>query len=206
MGYQSPSDFVTLHALRIKGFASVSTICEMVVLDEAVVIGVLRELEAAGNAQFREARSLWQLTPAGRVHHAERLRDDMEAAGLSDRLAEHYHDFLDINTRFKELCGDWQLRQGAPNDHSDATYDRAVIDRLEALDDQVAPIVVAYGEAFDRLAPYRPRLEAVRARVVAGETKMFTGVMCGSYHDVWMELHEDLILSQGIDRAAEGSA
>jgi len=40
---------------------------------------------------------------------------------------------------------------------------------------------------------------------VAGETKMFTGVMCGSYHDVWMELHEDLILTQGIDRTAEGS-
>ena len=30
---------------------------------------------------------------------------------------------------------------------------------------------------------------------------MFTGVMCGSYHDAWMELHEDLILTQGIDRA-----
>jgi hypothetical protein len=29
--------------------------------------------------------------------------------------------------------------------------------------------------------------------------------MCGSYHDVWMELHEDLIITQRIDRAAEGS-
>jgi len=38
-----------------------------------------------------------------------------------------------------------------------------------------------------------------------GETNMFTGVMCGSYHDAWMELHEDLILTQGIDRTAEGS-
>ena len=29
--------------------------------------------------------------------------------------------------------------------------------------------------------------------------------MCNSYHDVWMELHEDLILTLGIDRAKEGS-
>ena len=29
--------------------------------------------------------------------------------------------------------------------------------------------------------------------------------MCGSDHDVWMELHEDLILTQGIGRAEEGS-
>jgi hypothetical protein len=56
-----------------------------------------------------------------------------------------------------------------------------------------------------RLEPYAPRLDHVVHRVDAGETNLFTGVMCGSYHDVWMELHEDLILTQGIDRASEGS-
>ena len=34
---------------------------------------------------------------------------------------------------------------------------------------------------------------------------MFTGVMCGSYHDVWMELHKDLVQLLGVDRHAEGS-
>jgi hypothetical protein len=29
--------------------------------------------------------------------------------------------------------------------------------------------------------------------------------MCGSFHDIWMELHEDLITLQGIDRHVEGS-
>ena len=33
----------------------------------------------------------------------------------------------------------------------------------------------------------------------------FTGVMSESFHDIWMELHEDLILMQKIDRASEGS-
>jgi hypothetical protein len=50
-----------------------------------------------------------------------------------------------------------------------------------------------------------PRLESTCKLVVGGTNNMFTGVMCGSFHDVWMELHEDLILTQGIDRAAEGS-
>ena len=40
--------------------------------------------------------------------------------------------------------------------------------------------------------------------MVKGETNMCMGVMCGSYQDVWMELHEDLILTQGFGRAAEG--
>jgi hypothetical protein len=74
-----------------------------------------------------------------------------------------------------------------------------------ALDAAASPVVDAMGQVLARLAPYSVRLERTCQRVVAGETKMFTGVMCGSYHDVWMELHEDLILTQGIDRSAEGS-
>ncbi len=61
------------------------------------------------------------------------------------------------------------------------------------------------GGVIERLSPYSSRLTVVLGRVQQGETNMFTGVMCGSYHDAWMELHEDLILTQGIDRAAEGS-
>ncbi len=77
--------------------------------------------------------------------------------------------------------------------------------RLVALNDDSAPVVARMGDVLVRLAPYGPRLARTCQRVVEGETNMFTGVMCGSYHDVWMELHEDLILTQGIDRAAEGS-
>ena len=56
-----------------------------------------------------------------------------------------------------------------------------------------------------RLSPYAPRLDVTCRLVQEGQQNMFTGVMCGSFHDVWMELHEDLILTQGIDRSAEGS-
>ena len=42
-------------------------------------------------------------------------------------------------------------------------------------------------------------------RVASGDTKQFTGVMSESFHDIWMELHEDLIVLQRIDRTAEGS-
>lgn len=42
-------------------------------------------------------------------------------------------------------------------------------------------------------------------RVAADEMKQFTGVACASFHDVWMELHEDLIVLQRIDRTHEGS-
>jgi hypothetical protein len=41
--------------------------------------------------------------------------------------------------------------------------------------------------------------------VASGDIKSFTGVMCGSFHDVWMELHEDLIVLQRVNRVEEGS-
>ena len=61
------------------------------------------------------------------------------------------------------------------------------------------------GEVLLRFGPYAPRLSSAFNQVRAGDTHLFTGVMCNSYHDIWMELHEDLLLTQRIDRADEGS-
>lgn len=205
MSNASDPFFRTFHALRIKGFAKAEVIAEVADLPLSLVDEHLQGLQAREWVQFREARELWQLTAVGREEHHIALAEDVGGAHMSAHLHEAYHDFLQLNDRFKALCGDWQLRDGQPNDHTDAAYDQAVIARLVELDAAAAPVVARMGDVLARLAPYGPRLARTCRRVVEGETKMFTGVMCGSYHDVWMELHEDLILTQGIDRAAEGS-
>lgn len=200
----SDPKFLTHHALRIKGFSKSDTLSEIVALDVDVVEKHLQDLQAEEMAMFREARSLWQLTPAGRAAHPEALAKDVAGLDLA-ALKPHYHNFLEINDTFKHLCGDWQLRDGAPNDHSDDKYDQEIIKRLVTLHMAAAPVVSSMATIIPRLSPYVPRLDSTCKLVVGGANNMFTGVMCGSFHDVWMELHEDLILSQGIDRAAEGS-
>jgi DNA polymerase III epsilon subunit-like protein len=122
----------------------------------------------------------------------------------TDALAERYATFLGENVSFKELCGRWQLRDGRHNDHADPRYDAEVLAELGDLHDRAAPVVADFGELFERMRPYQARLSTVLDRLRSGETGLFTGVMCGSYHDVWMELHEDLILTQRVDRAADG--
>lgn len=204
MAHQSDPAFRAFHALRIKGFAKAEMVADIADITVGDAEAHLKSLLEREFALFREARSLWQITPAGKEAHRDALAADTPAT-VTAALHEPYEKFLVINTAFKELCGDWQLRDGQPNDHSDAAYDAAVIDRLVAMKNDSVPIVAAMGEILGRIAPYVPRLESTSQRVVAGEQNMFTGVMCGSYHDVWMELHEDLILTQGIDRAAEGS-
>jgi hypothetical protein len=205
MTLHSDPFFRTFHALRIKGFAKVDVIAEVADLPTALVEEHLGDLQNREWAMFREARQLWQLTPVGREEHKTALVADVGHLHIAELLHDSYETFLGINERFKALCGDWQLRDGASNDHTDAAYDEAVIARLVDLNTEAMPVVDAMGEVLARLVGYSPRLASTCQRVVAGETKMFTGVMCGSYHDVWMELHEDLILTQGIDRSAEGS-
>lgn len=196
--------FCVLHALRIKGFASVDVLSEMTALPSDLVAAELSALLDAGRAQFRAGRDLWQLTAAGRAAHPELLAADSAMVDLAG-LEPHYEAFLGINGSFKALCSDWQLRDGEPNDHLDAAHDADVIERLAALDTVGQPILAAMAAVLGRLAPYGPRLQRALTQLRAGETNMLTGVMCGSYHDIWMELHEDLIVTQGIDRSAEGS-
>lgn len=203
MAYDSDPRFRVLHALRIKGFAKADALAELAAVDPDEVDRCLAELASEELALFRETRALWQLTPAGRQVHADLLAAD--AAPIRPYIEPHYPGFLSLNVAFKELCGDWQLRDGQPNDHSDASHDGAVIARLLDIDGQAQPLVLAMGVEVTRMAPYGPRLSITARRVADGDHQLFTGVMCGSYHDVWMELHEDLILTLGIDRAAEGS-
>ncbi len=205
MSYRSPADFLVLHALRIKGFATTETIVEITGVAPERVNDHLAAAESDGFVRFREGRNLWQLTETGRDEHRRLLAADTEASGAGSVLPGVYSRFLSLNDEFKQICTDWQVRGGEVNDHLDEEYDRMVIERLEALHREAFPVLNDIGSALDRLEAYPHRLGASLELLRDGEASMFTGVMCGSYHDVWMELHEDLILTQGIDRAAEGS-
>ena len=183
----------------------IENLVELSGLPAEEVLEHLHSMKENGHTQFREARGLWQLTPDGREAYLIALEEDVSRPGFREGLAEKYARFLELNEGFKALCADWQLRDGEPNDHSDAAYDEGCIKRLGVLDDEAQPICHAFALIAKRFDCYATRLNSSRNALEAGDTRMLTGVMCGSYHDVWMELHEDLILTQGIDRVQEGS-
>ncbi len=204
MGHESARPFRTLHALRIRGLATAEGIAETTGLGRDDAEADLAVLAGRGWAMFRDRRALWQITADGRAAHGAELETDLDGVAVDD-LGPAYASFLELNREFKALCGAWQLREGQPNDHLDADYDRQAIRRLRALHDRATPVLADLQRVLRRLAPYAPRLGDALARLEAGDTSRFTGVMCDSYHDVWMELHEDLLLTQGLDRSSEGS-
>ncbi len=184
-----PNDREVLHELRIRGTAA----------DDGEVADRLVD---AGFAVRR--REVLMLTPAGRAEAdvAFRLEGESEEAVLGA-----YERFLPLNRTLLQICTDWQLRPGhVPNDHADKPYDWAVVDRLVALDEQTGPVVRGLGRRVSRFAQYRDRLRGARRRVQDDEHDWLLSPRIDSYHTVWMQLHEDLLLGLGLDRAEESSA
>ena len=147
---------------------------------------------------------MYGLLPPGKERQ-ETLIDSYAGPDVQAGLKAHYDRFLELNDVFKQLCTEWQVRGDTPNDHTDAAYDAERIARLEQLRAEAQPTIEGFASVLPRMARYSPRLDESTKQVVAGNTKLFTGVMCGSFHDVWMELHEDLIVLLRINRVEEGS-
>jgi hypothetical protein len=211
MAHQTSSQLRVLHAVRLRGFADDDVVAALTGLAPAEVEQVLAGLAADGLATKREGRVHgWALTPDGRATHAKLLAEELDAAGCRGAVDAAYHRFLAINQDMLGCCTQWQLRtvngEQVPNDHSDAAHDAVAIAALGTIDDAVQPACADLALAFDRYAGYGPRLAAARAKVESGDTDWFTKPLIDSYHTVWFELHEDLLLTLGIERSKEGSS
>ncbi|GHE98164.1 MarR family transcriptional regulator [Streptomyces fumanus] len=197
--------FDALHLLALKGTAPADLLAAGLRLGAEDARAELEKLRADGLATHVERRGLWRVTPEGRQRHAALLDEDL-TGGARDRLRPGYERFLPVNDRFKELCTRWQLRDGTANDHTDPGYDAARVAELGAVHEETTPIVAELAAVRPRFARYADRLTGALDRLRGGETKAFTGVLCDSYHDVWMELHRDLLLCLRIEREAEERA
>jgi hypothetical protein len=190
-----------LMALRVQGIstaerAGIAAGCPADVAAEALASFAARELcEARGGGGFA-------LTPAG----AAELDALLEAEGLcgSEALHRCYERFLGLNERVLKVSSDWQLRRDGgvevPNDHSDASYDEEVIERLGELHDRARLCLGAIAGCGGRFAPYGARLDSCVERLRAGDRAAFTAPLAESYHTVWFELHQDLLLTLGLER------
>ncbi len=205
MAYQSEPELLVLHSLRLKGFAEPPDVSDATTLPEDTVTELLVGFRDRDMVGRRDGRiSGFMLTPAGKEHHATLLEKERAEAGCLPSVEWTYDAFLAHNETFKQLCSDWQLRtidgKQVPNDHTDSAYDAAIAGRLTALQAHVAGVLDEVSGILTRFSPYGDRLESAVGRFVGGEPGALSRPLNRSYHDVWMELHEDLLLTLGRDR------
>jgi hypothetical protein len=184
----SAADWQLVHELRLRGVINDP--------DPELVAGLL----TAGFATQRATKLL--ITPEGRAAHGEWARCE-PGSEAEERVQRAFDRFLPLNVELVQVCSDWQVKRGgATNDHRDAEYDWSVVQRLVALDDRAGAVARHAGAAMTRLAGYRERLRTARTKVVDGEHEWFTSPRIDSYHTVWMQWHEDLLLALGREREA----
>ncbi len=197
-----------LHGVRLKSFAPVDAIADLVGLPLTEVEAELADLQQRELVRYREgALTGWTLTPAGRKEGERLLADELDGYDLRAAVDGCYRRFLELNQPLLGVCTDWQLRPDGDrqiiNDHADAAWDGRVLDALRGIDRRVQPIVADLADVLDRFAGYGPRFTVALGRVEAGEPDWFTKPTLDSYHTVWFELHENLLATLGIERSKE---
>lgn len=139
-------------------------------------------------------------TPAGTALVGEQLRLPADAP-QRERIMSTFHRFLPVNRQLRDLCTAWQVRpDGSVNDHSDENYDADVRDRLDDIDDAVAPLLKRFSEDIPRMAGYRARLTEALEKLDEGDDAWLASPLIDSYHTVWMHLHQELLLTIGMTR------
>jgi hypothetical protein len=185
-----------LQAVRLKGRVSREDLAATLADNNGAVVDRL-----VGSGLLVDGAML-RLSPAGRARLEELLADERRTIDAAALLAA-YDEFRSVNREFKALVTDWQLKDGRPNTHTDPDYDATVLARLDQVHRRAMPIIAAAGAQVPRLSRYSGKLQTALDNIHAGETMWLARPLIDSYHTVWFELHEELILAAGLTRKGD---
>jgi pyruvate, orthophosphate dikinase len=187
-----------LQVLCLKGRATHEALGAAVEADPAAAIA---EFEAAGLVESTKLG--YRATDLGRTRADELYAYEREQAG--EVIDDVYDSFVPINDDIKQIVTDWQMRQVdgelAVNDHSDSRHDQRVIARLRRTDAKVSVALGPLSDALNRFDLYPRRLRRALTLIGEGDHSMLAAPLKDSYHTVWFELHEELIILSGRSRA-----
>ena len=185
--------FSALHLLRIKGAASPDDLAARFAV--AGSPSALQQLEAQGLIARRGSRKrpFFALTRNGQLRHEAVLAELMDDDAIAALGATYDRDFLPLNQRFKRLCADWQ----AADEHFD------LLDDALDVHAQITQFLAEAAVVAQHFAMYESRFAALIAAVEDGDISAYVAPVGESYHNVWFELHEDLIVSLRRSRAEE---
>ena len=175
-----------LMALRVKGRAEVAVLAEAVGVPAGEVQGLLDEATTRADVRRLDDAQRWTLTDQGRVTLAA-----MNANAGIDLvcLGAAYEEFLGHDVALKRAIAAWQDARSPTR-----------LGAVRAVAAAAAPLIAELATADPRYAAYARRFDRVCARVAAGDTAAVAKPGADSVHQVWFELHEDLLVVLGRTR------
>jgi hypothetical protein len=201
MSSNQPTMLLTLHSVRLLGFADTEAVAKRFGQDPQQIERLLIEAGAKGwaaRSSFGGSRG-WSLTVAGRTENERLLAEELEAAGARPSVTSVHEEFVPLNTDVVTACSQLQLnrlsRENQPNDGLDQKAHQTFTDAVasfRALETRLAG-------ALPRFDGYAHRLDQAVANA-ASEPAWLIATDRDSFHRIWFEFHEDLIATLGIQR------
>ena len=182
------STFAILNAVYLKKMASVEDLAK---LTEAPVVAVdAAVVDLSGRDLIVSTAAGALLSAAGRDVVVQYYADTYRSVRTDPAVIEWYERFESLNARFIALVTDWQRSNG------DAAVQERLIKLVQrlvsALDDLVGPI--------PRYGSYVRRFNSAIAKIDAGDVDLVANPRRDSLHNIWFELHEDILAVLGRPR------
>ena len=200
----SPTVDAVVRALLIKGFVTPDGLAPALQTTEEEAGSALDQITADGLAEL--TGGMFKLTAEGQSLGNELITADRERWGM-DNAVEGLDAFLPLDQRTKDIVTAWQMREvdGEPvlNDHADPVYDASVLAELDSLHQDAIAWLRPLSDGLPRLDVYFARLERAATLIADGDHSYIASPRVDSYHTIWFEFHEDLILLAGRTRGDE---
>lgn len=194
MTHVSEPRLLTLHAVRLLGFAPTDAVAARFHLEVADVARRLEGARSAGLVTWSEFVDLsgWSLTVAGRGEDERLLHDELDAVGARPLVEEAHGRFEPLNAVVTAALTAAQL---GPRSVLDEVDHRSLADAADAWGALEAGLV----QRLPRFGGYRSRFLTALFRA-DDDPVWLSGTSVDSCHRVWFELHEDLLATLGIPR------
>ncbi|HHV22890.1 MAG TPA: transcriptional regulator [Propionibacterium sp.] len=193
-----------LHTLRCIGASSVDRIADRVGVGPDEAEATLIDLGARGwVAKDAGTFGGWRVTDAGKVADNEAVAAEVAETGCLAGIEAAYGRFEGLNAVALEACTAFQMRTvngvRQVNDHTDRAYDTRILRQLASVERRGQEVCNDLESVLDRFADYGPRLSEAMNRALAGYWE-YVSEHEDSFHTVWFQLHEDLLVTLGRPR------
>jgi hypothetical protein len=178
-----------LMALRVRGRSTSAAAARGAGVALADARACLTDAAAAGLVQGDDDG--FTLTTTGRAELGALLARERRARGA---LEARYDEFVATDAPLKARITAWQLAV--------VPAEAAVLGELRAVAGEAVAVAERLAAVLPRLAPYARRLAAAADALARGDTQFVASPRVDSLHQVWFELHEDLLVTLGRERAA----
>lgn len=151
------------------------------ILDELEALGLVADV-GGGN---------WMLEHPDGVRAAIAAYDERYAdLRTSPEVLTWYERFEVLNAQFLKTLSAWQT----------SGSDDAALEKVLRLVDRQVKALTSFVSHVPRYQRYVDRFEAATEKIEAGQTEWVTSLTLDSVHNVWFELHEDILTVLGRPR------